>query len=132
MTQLTAASLNQALPTYNDDSVLDQQQRALQAAINAIDQAPGPSLREVLGAYRLKGDGDREMLLAILNAKAAEDQVFNLDFYVIHMLTYLSRRESPPWLHYIRLYFKLFIQARCLLRCLLWPQPECPMLQHRD
>ena len=53
-----------------------QQQRiALQAALHTFDQLPAPSLREVLGAYRLKGDGDREMLLAILNAKAAEDQV---------------------------------------------------------
>lgn len=53
----------------------EQQQSALQAALHTFDQPPAPSLREVLGAYRLKGDGDREMLLAILNAKAAEDQV---------------------------------------------------------
>ncbi|KAG8798610.1 hypothetical protein FRC17_007375, partial [Serendipita sp. 399] len=51
-----------------------QQLAAIQAAIDAFEQAPAPSLREVLGAYRLKGDGDREMLLAVLNAKAAEDQ----------------------------------------------------------
>ncbi|PVG02609.1 hypothetical protein CPB86DRAFT_780019 [Serendipita vermifera] len=54
--------------------LLEQQSRALQAAILAFDQPPAPSLREVLGAYRIKGDGDREMLLTILNAKAAEDQ----------------------------------------------------------
>jgi hypothetical protein len=84
MTQLTAANLNEAMPAYNDDSVLDQQRRALQAAIHAFDQAPAPSLREVLAAYRLKGDGDREMLLAVLNAKAAEDQVsINPSFYAI-------------------------------------------------
>lgn len=58
------------------NETLSQQQRiALQAALHTFDQPPAPSLREVLGAYRLKGDGDREMLLAILNAKAAEDQV---------------------------------------------------------
>ncbi|KAI0003719.1 hypothetical protein BJV74DRAFT_881547 [Russula compacta] len=32
------------------------------------------SLREILGAYRSRGDGDREMLMAMLNAKSAEDQ----------------------------------------------------------
>ncbi|KAI0322296.1 hypothetical protein OF83DRAFT_1049666, partial [Amylostereum chailletii] len=34
-----------------------------------------PTLREILGAYRTRGDGDREMLLAMLSAKSAEDQV---------------------------------------------------------
>ena len=38
-------------------------------------QPPPPSLREILGAYRSRGDGDREMLMAMLNAKSAEDQV---------------------------------------------------------
>lgn len=38
-------------------------------------QQPPPSLREILGAYRSKGDGDRDMLIAMLNAKSAEDQV---------------------------------------------------------
>ncbi|KAF9014994.1 hypothetical protein BDQ17DRAFT_1340301 [Cyathus striatus] len=48
--------------------------RILANAANALDQSPPPSLREILGAYRAKGDGDRDMLLAMLNAKAAEDQ----------------------------------------------------------
>jgi len=39
-----------------------------------LDQPPPPSLREILGAYRTRGDGDREMLMAMLNAKSAEDQ----------------------------------------------------------
>jgi hypothetical protein len=43
-----------------------------------ITQSPPPSLREILAAYRAKGDGDRDMLLAMLNAKAAEDQVSSL------------------------------------------------------
>lgn len=39
-----------------------------------LDQVPPPSLREILGAYKSKGDGDRDMLIAMLNAKSAEDQ----------------------------------------------------------
>jgi hypothetical protein len=74
----TTASLNNGhahAPNLSSLQLLEQQSRALQAAILAFDQPPAPSLREVLGAYRIKGDGDREMLLTILNAKAAEDQV---------------------------------------------------------
>ncbi len=36
---------------------------------------PSPTLREILDAYKAKGDGDRDMLLAMLNAKSSEDQV---------------------------------------------------------
>ena len=32
-------------------------------------------MNDILGAYRAKGDGDREMLLALLNAKTAEENV---------------------------------------------------------
>jgi hypothetical protein len=32
-------------------------------------------MHEILAAYTAKGDGDREMLFALLNAKAAEDNV---------------------------------------------------------
>ncbi len=42
---------------------------------SAYDQPPPPSLRDILAAYKANGDGDREMLLTMLNAKAAEDQV---------------------------------------------------------
>ncbi|THH02538.1 hypothetical protein EW026_g359 [Hermanssonia centrifuga] len=38
-------------------------------------QRPPPTMHDILGAYRTKGDGDREMLLALLNAKAAEENV---------------------------------------------------------
>ena len=38
-------------------------------------QPPPPTLREILEAYKARGDGDREMLLAMLNAKSSEDQV---------------------------------------------------------
>ncbi|TFK57490.1 hypothetical protein OE88DRAFT_1804026 [Heliocybe sulcata] len=39
-----------------------------------LEQLPPPSMREILGAYNARGDGDRDMLLAMLNAKTAEDQ----------------------------------------------------------
>lgn len=32
-------------------------------------------MHEILAAFTAKGDGDREMLFALLNAKAAEDNV---------------------------------------------------------
>ncbi|KIY67574.1 hypothetical protein CYLTODRAFT_422376 [Cylindrobasidium torrendii FP15055 ss-10] len=41
-------------------------------ACDLVTQPPPPTLREILNAYRSKGDGDREMLLALLNAKSAE------------------------------------------------------------
>ncbi|KAF9459442.1 hypothetical protein BDZ94DRAFT_1312365 [Collybia nuda] len=44
------------------------------SAFSILEQSPPPTLREILGAYRAKGDGDRDMLLAMLNAKSAEDQ----------------------------------------------------------
>ncbi|TFK76824.1 hypothetical protein BDN72DRAFT_829991 [Pluteus cervinus] len=58
---------------------------ALSSAFNILDQPPPPTLREILAAYRSKGDGDRDMLLAMLNAKAAEDQ---------RLASYASLRRS--------------------------------------
>ncbi|KAJ3822646.1 hypothetical protein EV361DRAFT_901344 [Lentinula raphanica] len=46
----------------------------LVSALRTLEQTPPPSLREILNAYRAKGDGDRDMLLAMLNAKNAEDR----------------------------------------------------------
>jgi len=48
----------------------------LASTCSFLDQAntPPPSLRDILGAYNTKGDGDRDMLIALLNAKSAEDQ----------------------------------------------------------
>ncbi|CAE6418883.1 hypothetical protein ACGC1H_006160 [Rhizoctonia solani] len=40
----------------------------------ALSQPPPPTLREILSAYAAQGRGDREMLIALLKAKAAEDQ----------------------------------------------------------
>ncbi|KAJ3783797.1 hypothetical protein GGU10DRAFT_295389 [Lentinula aff. detonsa] len=54
--------------SYSDKSQI------LVSALHTLDQTPPPSLREILNAYRTKGDGDRDMLLAMLNAKSAEDR----------------------------------------------------------
>lgn len=48
--------------------------RIASLVLSGLQPSP-PTLRDILGAYRAKGDGDRDMLLAMLNAKAAEDQV---------------------------------------------------------
>uniref|UniRef100_D8PNN1 Uncharacterized protein n=1 Tax=Schizophyllum commune (strain H4-8 / FGSC 9210) TaxID=578458 RepID=D8PNN1_SCHCM len=47
---------------------------AIMTASTLLEQPPPPSVREILAAYTTRGDGDREMLLAMLNAKSAEDQ----------------------------------------------------------
>ncbi|CAE6470375.1 unnamed protein product [Rhizoctonia solani] len=46
----------------------------LDSTFQSLSQAPPPTIREILGAYSTKGEGDREMLVALLNAKSAEDQ----------------------------------------------------------
>jgi hypothetical protein len=51
------------------------QQRPRVIHPNSPCQAPPPTLRDILGAYKARGDGDRDMLIAMLNAKSAEDQV---------------------------------------------------------
>ncbi|KIK71332.1 hypothetical protein GYMLUDRAFT_52430 [Collybiopsis luxurians FD-317 M1] len=56
------------MSSYSDKSQI------LVSATHALDQTPPPSLREILTAYRSKGDGDRDLLLAMLNAKSAEDR----------------------------------------------------------
>ncbi|KAG7450235.1 uncharacterized protein BT62DRAFT_927552 [Guyanagaster necrorhizus] len=43
------------------------------AAHDSLSQPPPPTVREILDAYRAKGDGDRDMLLAMLKAKTAEE-----------------------------------------------------------
>ncbi|KAF5355652.1 hypothetical protein D9756_004212 [Leucocoprinus leucothites] len=48
--------------------------RMVASSFKVLDQPSPPTLREILAAYRARGDGDRDMLLAMLNAKAAEDQ----------------------------------------------------------
>jgi len=46
----------------------------ISSASSVLDQTPPPTLRDILGAYKANGEGDRDMLLAMLNAKTAEDQ----------------------------------------------------------
>ncbi|KAG8743717.1 hypothetical protein FRC10_011590 [Ceratobasidium sp. 414] len=48
--------------------------KSIESTFQALSQAPPPSIREILGAYSAKGEGDRDMLVALLNAKSAEDQ----------------------------------------------------------
>ncbi|OJA18842.1 hypothetical protein AZE42_00829 [Rhizopogon vesiculosus] len=60
-------------PSYPTSDCSDYR-RLIMSSSQILEQAPPPSLREILGAYKSKGDGDREMLIAMLNAKSAEDQ----------------------------------------------------------
>ncbi|KAG1716355.1 hypothetical protein ID866_839 [Astraeus odoratus] len=48
--------------------------RLVMSTWHVLEQTPPPTLREILAAYKAKGDGDRDTLLAMLNAKTAEDQ----------------------------------------------------------
>ncbi|KAJ7293239.1 hypothetical protein C8J57DRAFT_1268484 [Mycena rebaudengoi] len=64
-------SSNSRYPRYAADPSLTQ---VVASASTLLDQPPPPSLRDILGAYKANGDGDRDMLLAMLNAKTAEDQ----------------------------------------------------------
>jgi hypothetical protein len=54
-------------------------QNALDELVQILQQPGPPSLRELLEAYSQKGNGDRELLLAMLNAKSSEDQVSRLE-----------------------------------------------------
>ncbi|KAF9073811.1 hypothetical protein BDP27DRAFT_1318192 [Rhodocollybia butyracea] len=56
------------MSSYSDKS------QVIVSAVHTLDESPPPSLREILSAYRSNGDGDRDMLLALLNAKTAEDR----------------------------------------------------------
>lgn len=60
-------AVSEHLPSHSSTSLLA-------STWQVLDQPPPPTLREILGAYRSRGDGDREMLMAMLNAKSAEDQ----------------------------------------------------------
>ncbi|KAJ7596692.1 hypothetical protein C8J56DRAFT_918093 [Mycena floridula] len=43
-------------------------------SMSLLNETPGPSMREILQAYRSKGDGDKELLLALLRAQTAENE----------------------------------------------------------
>ncbi|KAG9125054.1 hypothetical protein FRC07_009144 [Ceratobasidium sp. 392] len=46
---------------------------AINTSLQALAQPTPPTLRDILSAYASRGQGDREMLIALLNAKAAEE-----------------------------------------------------------
>ncbi|KAJ7102263.1 hypothetical protein B0H15DRAFT_795789 [Mycena belliarum] len=64
------------------------------SASSVLAQPPPPSLRDILGAYKANGDGDRDMLLAMLNAKSAEDQRL-ASIAALHR-TMLEVYQPPP------------------------------------
>ncbi|KAK0198568.1 hypothetical protein F5146DRAFT_1020174 [Armillaria mellea] len=74
------------------------------AARESLSQQPPPTLREILGAYRAKGDGDRDMLLAMLKAKTAEEhsqaERAALLRTLIDVQRHTSYPPSPPMSHY--------------------------------
>ncbi|KAI3621803.1 hypothetical protein WG66_015562 [Moniliophthora roreri] len=74
------------------------------SANQILQTPPPPTLREILSAYRTKGDGDREMLLAMLNAKAAEDQrlaqTASLQRTMLEICQYSSVHPTLPPLNF--------------------------------
>ncbi|KAG9104958.1 hypothetical protein FRC06_005025, partial [Ceratobasidium sp. 370] len=74
----------------------------LESTFQALSQAPPPSIREILGAYSAKGEGDRDMLVALLNAKSAEDQriaaVATLQQTVLQMQHSLALAQAQAYL----------------------------------
>ncbi|KAF8168277.1 hypothetical protein B0H34DRAFT_54020 [Crassisporium funariophilum] len=80
-------------PTHRHGS--DEIKHLVGSAHSVLEQAPAPSLREILSAYRTKGDGDREMLLAMLNAKTAEDQRLS-SIASLHRTLLETYQHSPP------------------------------------
>ncbi|KAI0768568.1 hypothetical protein BD413DRAFT_614435 [Trametes elegans] len=64
-----------AFPQYYVQRQQDSSMKTILASSwRLVEQPPPPTLREILEAYKARGDGDREMLLAMLNAKSSEDQ----------------------------------------------------------
>ena len=61
-----------------------------------LSQATSPSLREILAAFKFsKGqDGDCQLLLAVLNAKSAEDQVICSPTHVADLQTHHASSSS--------------------------------------
>ncbi|KAG6815862.1 hypothetical protein H0H87_010718 [Tephrocybe sp. NHM501043] len=74
----------------------DDVRQLVSSAFSVIEQTPPPSLREILTAYRNKGDGDRDMLLAMLSAKTAEDQVKPLCTRSVQTTDMFSSSVLPP------------------------------------
>ncbi|KAH9853070.1 hypothetical protein C2E23DRAFT_885059 [Lenzites betulinus] len=75
-------------PDYTMKSVLA-------ASWRVLEQPPPPTLREILEAYKARGDGDREMLLAMLNAKSSEDQRL-ASLATLHRAMLDMYQSAPP------------------------------------
>jgi len=78
----------------------DPVRHLLASAHSSLQQPPPPSLREILAAYRSRGDGDREMLLALLNAKTAEDQRLSSIVSLHRAMLEIYQSSSPPEPHH--------------------------------
>ncbi|KAE9410739.1 hypothetical protein BT96DRAFT_870483 [Gymnopus androsaceus JB14] len=76
----------------------------LREALRTLDQPPPPTLHDILQAYRTKGDGDRELLLAMLNAKRSEDSRL-AESYGLHrsILDTINQEQSSVYPHHHRL-----------------------------
>ncbi|KIP11452.1 hypothetical protein PHLGIDRAFT_124854 [Phlebiopsis gigantea 11061_1 CR5-6] len=76
---------------------LDVDPDALVAStLRVLDQRAAPSMHEILAAYTTKGDGDRDMLFALLNAKTAEDNRMAADRNLRRTLLEICRSSSTP------------------------------------
>ncbi|KAF4623689.1 hypothetical protein D9613_001653 [Agrocybe pediades] len=78
----------------------DDYRRVVSSAQALLDQPPPPTVREILAAYSAKGDGDRDMLLAMFNAKTAEDQrvasVLNLHRCMLEVYQHVPPPPPEP------------------------------------
>jgi len=72
--QHTAASASLSSLPMSNSSPSAPLQSAVDDLVRILHQPSPPSLRELLEAYSVKGNGDRELLLAMLSAKSSEDQ----------------------------------------------------------
>ncbi|KAJ7129987.1 hypothetical protein C8R43DRAFT_1025332 [Mycena crocata] len=80
---------------YNKYSADPSLGHVVSSASSVLEQAPPPSLRDILGAYKANGDGDRDMLLAMLNAKTAEDQRL-ASIAALHRTMLEVYQHAPP------------------------------------
>ncbi|KAH8120577.1 hypothetical protein DFH11DRAFT_75137 [Phellopilus nigrolimitatus] len=83
-------------PNYSPPGVPPHMDSHLTSTWHVLDQPPPPSLREILAAYKSRGDGDREMLLAMLNAKSAEDQRLASMASLRRTVLEISQTTEPP------------------------------------
>ncbi|KAH7104110.1 hypothetical protein BKA62DRAFT_635102, partial [Auriculariales sp. MPI-PUGE-AT-0066] len=83
--------------TVHDAPVGNELRAILNSTWTSLQQPTTPSLREVLGAYNAKGTGDRDMLLALLNAKSAEDNRIAATTTLQNtMLQFYTSRSGTP------------------------------------